>query len=242
LSNSIKINKNNIRVSKNSKYWYKTALSYDSQHPEANYAYACDLEDKENLPGALKHFQKAYEGGFNTAILGISRVEKKLDSLQDEAGNIEKGNKKRLIIIPLIIILFVLVSYLMFTMFVSFKERDMYKVYNINEVETKIIEQNVWLHRIPLPPEYLSGDSKTQGVNQISIELDSEVKDIIVSSEEYARNNDLLNTSLELFVYYNDRSGLSVKRSNPVAKASLVNGTVTDIYIYPGFKKKAVKN
>jgi hypothetical protein len=88
----------------------------------------------------------------------------------------------------------------------------------------------------------LSGDSKTQGVNQISIELDSEVKDIIVSSEEYARNNDLLNTSLELFVYYNDRSGLSVKRSNPVAKASLVNGTVTDIYIYPGFKKKAVKN
>lgn len=238
LSDCIYLKDSRVHVSKNNANWYRVVLSYEHSHPEANFYLARELEKRKKYEDAYKHYRQAYHGGYNSAILGLSRIEK----IQNDNKIEPKTETKKFMplgFLPIILLFFLLASIIIYYIFNPLYLKEKYKVFNIKEVEQSITEKNILLHRIPIKKYFSPTLFDDNNYVALKTSPDSSISDVLINADQFIEGKNIDDMNL-IFYYPEDFRDENI-RGYAVAKVDYHKDKgITDIYIYPNFKKKEI--
>lgn len=224
LSNTVKIKDKDIYISKNNEKWYETALKYDHKHPEANYYYASQLEEKGCFKDAYNHYRTSFYGGFNAAIIGLLRTKGKDNQVLSE----KKKGKSKGVILGIIILL--ILAFMIILLLLSSYRGEEYRTFRLMEVESRVVEREVWLHRVPVSQERpleLFADSIYIALN---IKQDYDVNDILFFADEYIRKQKKIKDKTINLVFYCSNNNIAAQ-----VVWDEESGGLSDIYVFPDF-------
>ncbi|SMB93926.1 hypothetical protein SAMN00017405_0117 [Desulfonispora thiosulfatigenes DSM 11270] len=241
LSNCIYLKNSRVYVSRNNDNWYRVVLSYDSDHPEANYYLAKELEGKKRYSKAYEHYKLAYAGGYASAISGLNRLkELKQHKINPEQSDLKHNSSLALILFLLLLLL--IGSIITYYIFNPIMQRENLKVFNLKEVEQVVKEKEVLLHNIPVRRYYAPTLFDNNGYYDLKVANESSMQDILVTADKFLEskktNQDLEEISV-VFYYADTLSELN----NEYAIAEVIwtkDYGIKDLYLYPDFKKKQI--